>query len=462
MIALNIDPSTAVPPQTGVARLRGQQGDAPVESFSLALDTAGVMRKASNANGDVVPSADADVMPEADLLAQSPELPQGAQTQETSVLSMIGQGATLAKSSAQIHHDPQTTTTEPALAEEAPLQGAVPEAASKPVVMPAIIAPEVVANDTMQRGPATPDRAAKPQQARIAKAGSEEITPTEPKAPEQEVAETAVFVAALAPGATALVAGASALSSQVDTSAKYASAPGHLNPTASGGSRQTLEPLQLSTTPDAQPKTQAVDTPSVEAALPDVGLAAPKDALPRPDGAADLQSPGLAAPQDASAVSGTGMPSQSAAPRPRPDIDMTGTSWPTDIADEINAALQLGEGEIELKMTPAHLGTLRIRLEIEDGRVGVIILSETPEVARLFNDNQHRLSEQLQRGGMDLAQHQSQSGGQSSAGGQGQGQGHGARIPWPQAGPTSPDTTEQGTTVPLGARAYATEIDRIA
>jgi flagellar hook-length control protein FliK len=75
--------------------------------------------------------------------------------------------------------------------------------------------------------------------------------------------------------------------------------------------------------------------------------------------------------------------------------------WEGAIAERIEAELS-GDGQIELDLTPEHLGRLKIRLDMVDGQTMVRFVTETPEAARLIQQNEHRLSESLSRAGLSL------------------------------------------------------------
>jgi|GEM_PF-4461211 len=105
-----------------------------------------------------------------------------------------------------------------------------------------------------------------------------------------------------------------------------------------------------------------------------------------------LQPSPQSAPQSASL---TGLPGN-----PAP-IAMNRPGWEGAIAERIEAELS-GDGQIELDLTPEHLGRLKIRLDMVDGQTMVRFVTETPEAARLIQQNEHRLSETLSRAGLSL------------------------------------------------------------
>ena len=82
-------------------------------------------------------------------------------------------------------------------------------------------------------------------------------------------------------------------------------------------------------------------------------------------------------------------------------IAMMRPGWEGAIAERIEAELS-GDGQIELDLTPEHLGRLKIRLDMVDGQTMVRFVTETTEAARLIQQNEHRLSESLSRAGLSL------------------------------------------------------------
>lgn len=97
--------------------------------------------------------------------------------------------------------------------------------------------------------------------------------------------------------------------------------------------------------------------------------------------------------------------------------------WEAAVADRIAAELSEDGQQIELDLSPERLGGLRITLEVIDGQAQVRFVTETPEAARLIQQNEHRLSESLSRAGLSLGGHESAS---RDAQGQGDRQGRGA------------------------------------
>ena len=76
--------------------------------------------------------------------------------------------------------------------------------------------------------------------------------------------------------------------------------------------------------------------------------------------------------------------------------------WEGALADRIAAELSGDGQQMDLELAPEHLGRLRIRLEITDGQAQVRFVTETPEAARVIQQNEHRLSDSLSRAGLSL------------------------------------------------------------
>lgn len=84
--------------------------------------------------------------------------------------------------------------------------------------------------------------------------------------------------------------------------------------------------------------------------------------------------------------------------------------WEQVLSERIAAELSDDGQEIELSLSPEKLGPLRIKLEMVDGLAQVRIITATPEAARVFTEAQHRLTEGLQRAGIDLGSQSAESG----------------------------------------------------
>lgn len=139
-------------------------------------------------------------------------------------------------------------------------------------------------------------------------------------------------------------------------------------------------------------------------------------------------------PQAAAAVSppATGLPQGQT-----PLLSLTAGDWPREMAamlGEAGTLRRLGMGEaLEIRLDPEALGQVNIRLEMRDGAAHVAIVTQTPEAARLFTDNQQRLAEALARAGLDLGSHSAGTGDGRGTGGETGGETGGHRPGHPTA-----------------------------
>lgn len=98
--------------------------------------------------------------------------------------------------------------------------------------------------------------------------------------------------------------------------------------------------------------------------------------------------------------------------QPMPTLDMSQANWAEKLVEDVSLQ-PLGRGDtLTLTLTPERLGTMQVRLEMQDGQTHVHFVTETPEAARLLNDAQPRLADLMSRAGVDL-------GAQSATTGQG-------------------------------------------
>jgi flagellar hook-length control protein FliK len=152
--------------------------------------------------------------------------------------------------------------------------------------------------------------------------------------------------------------------------------------------RQTVQP-------DTQPRLQTLEQPVGDAAfsriLTEVSVAA-----------APATTPVQTAQQSATPV-------QVQTPTP---LDMSQPNWAEKLVEDVSVQ-PMGRGEtLTLTLTPERLGTMQVRLEMQDGQTHVHFITETPEAARLLTEAQPRLADLMSRAGVDL-------GGQSATSGQG-------------------------------------------
>ncbi|MEZ5753694.1 MAG: flagellar hook-length control protein FliK [Paracoccaceae bacterium] len=107
-------------------------------------------------------------------------------------------------------------------------------------------------------------------------------------------------------------------------------------------------------------------------------------------------------PQQAPAMVGPAQPTPAAAFAAQAPIATDRPGWEGAIADRIAAELSGDGQQIDLDLAPEHMGRLKIRLDMTDGQAQVRFVTETPEAARLLQQNEHRLSESLSRAGLSL------------------------------------------------------------
>ena len=93
-------------------------------------------------------------------------------------------------------------------------------------------------------------------------------------------------------------------------------------------------------------------------------------------------------------------PSGAATPLP---VTVAHPDWPDDMVAGISRAAMDGAEALTLTLTPERLGSVQIRLSMEDGALQVQIVTETAEAARVFAEAQHRLVDAMARAGLELA-----------------------------------------------------------
>lgn len=107
------------------------------------------------------------------------------------------------------------------------------------------------------------------------------------------------------------------------------------------------------------------------------------------------------------------------------ELSLEDANWPETMVENFGLE-QLADGEaIEIQLTPENMGRVQLRMELRDGQASVMIVTETAEAARQFNDNQQRLSEMMAKAGIELANHDASAGRQNLGGQGGQGNGNG-------------------------------------
>ena len=141
---------------------------------------------------------------------------------------------------------------------------------------------------------------------------------------------------------------------------------------------------------DAKPQTVQIVTPEGPQII----------ATDAPEGAVPFAA---AAPQIV--LEPTATTSRAADTRLELPLDLTSPTWADTLIEDIQVQAAEGAEQIDITLTPERLGRLQIQIEMRDGAASVRIITETAEAARLLNDAQGRLSEMMERAGMDLAGH---------------------------------------------------------
>jgi flagellar hook-length control protein FliK len=179
------------------------------------------------------------------------------------------------------------------------------------------------------------------------------------------------------------------------------------------------------------------------------------------------QAPGITTPEattdplpaEAPAPIRTGEAALPAAPTPAPAtpqtiadtgqsrLDMTQAQWAETLVEDITRhAAAPATDRLTLTLSPERLGTLQIRLDMQDGLTHVHIVTESPEAARAMAEGQHRLAEALSRAGLELGSQSTQSGGSGRDPGQ-----SGQPAPDNRAGP-EPQPDDRAITDPAPPR----------
>jgi flagellar hook-length control protein FliK len=143
-------------------------------------------------------------------------------------------------------------------------------------------------------------------------------------------------------------------------------------------------------------------------AIPAAGLRQGDDlskAAPKPEAALGT----VEAPAPASGSVTTAQASGFAALTGAGPVAMDRPGWDSVIAERIAAELSGDGTQIELDLTPEKLGHLKITLDLSSGEAQVRFVTETPEAARLIQQNEHRLTEALARAGLSLGGHETTS-----------------------------------------------------
>lgn len=103
------------------------------------------------------------------------------------------------------------------------------------------------------------------------------------------------------------------------------------------------------------------------------------------------------------------------------ELAMDQAEWPENLIETIGFET-LADGEaMDIQLTPENLGRVQLRMELRDGAASIMIVTETSEAAKQFNDNQQKLADLLAKQGVELANHNASMGrdtGSNNQGGQ--------------------------------------------
>lgn len=226
----------------------------------------------------------------------------------------------------------------------------------------------------------------------------------------------------------ALPAAAQAALAPFDASLTAAVADAPAPPT--GDLRAALAGLQ----PIQAPVVAADEVPQPLA--PTAPDAAQTDVALMPDLAAEAAGTMVIAPETAVAVAETAPQSQAAAPAlpapaaladaaaqvsapVHPTLRMDQPDWPEKLAIRLAGAFDANEANIEMQLSPEHLGPLHIRLEMKSGMAQVFVTTATPQVAEAFARAEGQLSGLLAASEVTLTGQETAQGGFADQGGQG-------------------------------------------
>lgn len=398
--------SAAILPETQ-ARTPGSATPGTAQAFAMLLATGQAEGLAATA------PVDATALPPVPAEAGTPD---GDETALPDILAQLLTPATDAEAPA-----PQAPADlHPTLAlSEMPVSADLPEAAAplvaaEPGLPDARELPDLVLSSQTQ-GADLPDAAAE----------AAETLPSDPSEATDPApaAEPAPDAPALAPGAELAPEMPAAAPGGLDLAAP-------MSPPRSAGARTdpalTAEPKAQGIGPSPSPRPEAARAEGPVEPEPLNRQTIPSEVKPvaGPDAAtppADPAMPGAEAPRPV-AVSVTQAPAPQTVPAAAaglPVLQMTRADWPVDLAERLLESASLRSlssgGLMEIRLDPDTLGPVTLRLEVADGTANVAIVTQTPEAARLFTDNQHRLADALSRAGLDLGQH---SAGTDARGGQ--------------------------------------------
>jgi flagellar hook-length control protein FliK len=154
----------------------------------------------------------------------------------------------------------------------------------------------------------------------------------------------------------------------------------------------SAETRSVASAPRSEPRIQVIDLRKKPAALegPGAERAAPRSAAERAEG------PVAAAKPFAERLAASGEPRKPAPAAPLERIrEMTGS----DLVRTVGLVVRDGGGEIRLTLKPESLGSVRIRLSLEDGKIEGRIVVDTPEARQVFEASIDSLTRALHADG---------------------------------------------------------------
>ena len=234
----------------------------------------------------------------------------------------------------------------------------------------------------------------------------------------------------------------------------------------SGSSGPMAEELSLLEQP---PKRHAIEGAAQrpEATLQDVSetkLQSPRAATEAPVPVTlDMAKP-AAVPEMSVGAAITAPPLQTTTPdAPALRLNLTHPTWPvTMVNDIVQTAMTDGES-LTLTLTPERLGSLQIRLAVENGLTQVHIVTETPEAAAALQDAQQRLADAFGRAGRELGSQSAQyQGAQADAQGGSSKDNVYEAVPIENTDPDAEETALHVDLEPAPARHGAQTVDLLA
>lgn len=364
---------TSIPAQTSPTTGRGSMtlaapaansGAAPLPGFTALFDAAQINLQHGQ------PDAQKSPIQGTDPLAAAPAIPPSSRTSIPTSTAPV-----LASATQVVQRDVSTiepTPTAPHTLESAPENTDLSQAQITTEPGPQIVAeaaPQIAADSET---PPHPDQSDQPMP-----------LPSDPKMPETQQ--------------TSLESEAN------DTAARdFSEAPETATPMLSPMALPIALPLAPQTVANSPAPvapnalTEATDTTEPEmpplaslVASPDLG--APDNSFEAASAITLSLTTSVAAPPSASNASTHAQP-----------LDLSAPTWPEQMVQDIRQSAATNTDSLTLTLTPERLGTLHIRLEIQDGQTHVHIVTETPEAARAIAEAQPKLAEAMARAGLEM------------------------------------------------------------